>query len=75
MEFALVQQPAETNASPRKSGKPSSHQRRVVAPPGLAGGDTCWSVYARFKWSPATFTAAPHTLMVKVLSLLRISVR
>jgi len=71
-----VQQPAETNASPRKSGKPTRHQRRVVAPPVLAGGDTCLlftrSAYARFKWSPATFTAAPHTLMVNVLSPLRI---
>jgi len=79
VEFALVQQPAETSANHRKSGKPTRHQRRFVTPPGLAGGDTgllfSWSAYARFKWSPATVTAAPDTLVVNVLSPLRISVR
>jgi hypothetical protein len=79
VESALIQQPAETNASPRKPGKPTRRQRRVVAPPGLAGGDTGllfpWSAYARFKWPPATVTAAPDTLVVNVLSPLRISVR
>lgn len=79
MCFAIVQQLAETNASPRKSGKPTRHQRRIVGPPGLAGGDTgllfSWSVNARFKCSPATVTAAPHTSVVNVLSPLRIFVR
>jgi hypothetical protein len=79
MEFALVQQPADTNASPTKFGNPIRHHRRVVAPPGLAGGDACllfpWSAYDRLKWSPTTVTAAPHTLLVNVLSPLVISVR
>jgi hypothetical protein len=42
VDFAIVQQPAETNASHRISGKPTLHQRRVVAHPGLAGGDTVY---------------------------------
>jgi hypothetical protein len=34
-----------------------------------------WSAHVRFKWSPATVTAAPHTLVVNVWLPLRISMR
>jgi hypothetical protein len=50
VDFTIVLQFAETNASPRMSEKPTRHQRRVVTPPGLATGLLFpWSIYVRRK--------------------------